>query len=145
MQIQNVRIHAVVGIGHRLPPVGFPRLRQRARRSAILVHGGEMPDQIAEQMQHAAGIFLAEAAERAVGAARIERKDRLQMRRLLLGDMELFGAESRDADHADIAVAPWLRGDPLDQIVAVPLPRAAALGFADTARRSDDVDIAARH
>ena len=45
-------------------------------------------------MQHAAGIFLAEAAQRAEGAARVEREDRLQVRRILLGGMELFGAES---------------------------------------------------
>ena len=79
-----------------------------------------MAEQIAEQMEHPARIFLAEAAQLAIGAARIEREDRLQMRRLLLGDSELLGAEAGDADHADIAVAPWLRRDPLDQVVAVP-------------------------
>ena len=72
-------------------------------------------------MEHAAGIFLAEAAERAVGAARIEREDRFQMRRILPGGMELLGAEAGNADHADIAVAPRLLRNPFDQIVAVPL------------------------
>ena len=78
-------------------------------------------DQITEEVQHAAGIFLAEAAQRAVGAARIEWKNRLQMRRILLGGVQLLRAEAGNADHADIAVAPWLLRDPFDQIVAVPL------------------------
>ena len=111
----------------------------------MLVHGRKVADQIAEQVQHAAGIFLAEAAQRAVSAAWIEREDRLQVRRLLLGNMELLGSEAGDAHHPDLAVAPWLRGNPFDQIVAVPLPRTAALRFSDAARRSDDVDVSARH
>src|SRR5690242_2298695 len=102
-----------------------------------------MHDQVAEEMDDAAGIFLAEAAERAVGAARIEREDRLQMRRILLGGVELLGAEPGNADHADLAVTPGLRGDPLDQIVAVPLVAAAAFRFADAARRPDHMDVAA--
>src|SRR5262245_59378215 len=104
-----------------------------------------MHDQVAEEMDDAARIFLAETAERAVGAARIEREDRLQVRRGLLGGVELLGAESRNPDHADLAVAPWLRGDPLDEIVAVPLPAAAAFRFAHPTRRADHVDVAARH
>src|SRR5579883_3649882 len=95
-------------------------------------------------MQHTAGIFLAEAAERAERAARVEREDRLQMRRVLLGGVELLGAEAGNADHADIAVAPRLLRDPLDQIVAVPLAAAAAVRLEDAARRADDVDVAAR-
>ena len=115
-----------------------------AGRPLVLMHRREMADQIAEQMNDAARIFVAEAAKLAVGAARIERKDRLQMRRLLLGDGELLGAEAGNADHADIAVAPRLRRDPFDQIVAVPFARAAAFRFADAARRADHVHIAAR-
>ena len=57
------------------------------------MHGGEVADQIAEEVQNPAGIFLAEAAERAVGAARIEWEDRFQMRRLLFGDVKLLGTE----------------------------------------------------
>src|SRR5262249_22647711 len=91
-----------------------------------------------------AGILLAEAAEHAVGAARIEREDRLEMRRLLLGDVELFGTEAGNAHHADVAVAPWLGRDPFDQIVAVPFTPAAALRFADPARGPDHMDVAAR-
>src|ERR1700722_20642123 len=96
-------------------------------------------------MDDAAGIFVAEAAELAVGAARVEWKDRLEMRRLFLGDGKLLGAKAGNADHADLAVAPRLRRDPFDQVVAIPLARAAAFGLADAARRADDVDIAARH
>jgi hypothetical protein len=104
-----------------------------------------MHQQITEQVQHPAGIFLAKAAQRSVGAAGVERENRFQMRRVLPRREQLFGAETGNADHADIAVAPWLLRDPFDQIVAVPLPRAAAVGFADAARRADNVGIAARH
>ncbi len=104
-----------------------------------------MADQITEQMDDAAGILVAEAAELAIGAARVEREDRFEMRRLLFGDRELLGAETGNADHADIAVAPGLHRDPLDQIVAIPLARPAAFGFADATRRADDVNVTARH
>jgi len=67
------------------------------------------------------------------------------MRRRLLGDRELLGAKAGNADHADIAVAPVLHRNPFDQIVAVPLARAAGLRLADAARRADDMHIAARN
>ena len=67
------------------------------------------------------------------------------MRRLLLGNGELLGAEAGNADHPDVAVAPRLRRDPFDQVVAVPFARAAAFRFADAAWRADDMNIAARH
>ena len=95
---------------------------------------GKVHEQVSEQVQHAAGIFLAKAAQRSVGAARIEREDRFQMRRVLLRYEQLLGAEAGNADHSHIAVAPRLLRDPFDQIVAVPLPRAATVGFADAAR-----------
>ena len=94
-------------------------------------------------MQHAAWILLAEAAQRAVSAARIEREDRLERRRLLLGDVELLGAEAGNADHADLAVAPGLPRDPLDQVVAVEFARSTAFRLADGARGADDMHIAA--
>src|SRR5690348_6098332 len=109
------------------------------------MHGREMPDQVTEQMDHAAGIFVAKTAKLAISAARIEREDRFEMRRRLFGDLELLGAKAGNADHADIAVAPVPRRDPLDQIVTVPLARAAALRLADAARRADDMHIAARN
>ena len=144
-QIVDVRIHLVVGIIHRLAPHLFALRRQRTGRPLVLMHRREMADQITEQMDDAAGIFVAEAAELAISAARVEREDRFEMRRLFFGDRKLLGAEAGNADHADIAVAPRLRRDPLDQIVAIPLARAAAFGFADAARRADDVNVAARH
>src|SRR5262245_63728412 len=76
-------------------------------------------------MNDAAGIFVAEAAGFPVGAARIERKDRLEVRRVELRRHQLLGAETRNADHADIAVAPRLPRDPFDQIVAVERARPA--------------------
>ncbi|HEY7246487.1 MAG TPA: hypothetical protein VH678_21645 [Xanthobacteraceae bacterium] len=104
-----------------------------------------MHDEIAKEMQHAAGILLAEAAHHAVGAARVEREDRLEMRRALARDVQLLGAEPGNADHADIAVAPALLRDPLYQVITVPHPRsAAAVGLANAAGRADDMDIAAR-
>ena len=144
-QIVDVRIHLVVGIVHGLLPHRLALRRQRAGRALVLMHRREMADQIAEQMDDAAGIFVAEAAELAVSAARVERENRAQMRRLFLGHRKLLGAEAGNADHADGAVAPRLRRDPFDQVVAIPLARAAAFGLADAARRADDMDVAARH
>ncbi len=144
-QIVDVRIHPVVGITHRGAPERLALGRQRSRLALHLVHGREVADEIAEQMDDAARIFLAEAAEHPIGAARIEREDRLEVRGLLLGDVQLLGAEARDADHADIAVAPGLRRDPFDQVVAVEDARAAAFRLADAARHADDVHVAARN
>src|SRR5262245_12826399 len=84
------------------------------------MHRREVPDQITEQVNDTARIFVAKAAEFAVGAARIEREDCFEVWRLLLGDGQVLGAETRNADHANIAVAPTLHCDPFDQIVAVP-------------------------
>lgn len=95
-------------------------------------------------MDDAAGIFVAEAAGFAIGAARIERKDRLEMRRVELRRHELLGAEAGNADHADIAVAPGLPRNPFDQIVAVECARTAGFRFADAAGIADHVHVAAR-
>ena len=67
-----------------------------------------------------------------------------RVRRILFGGVELLGAEAGNADHADIAIAPWLLRNPFDQVVAVPLAASAAVGFENSARRTDDVNIAAR-
>ena len=58
---------------------------------------------------------------------------------------ELRAAECGNADHADIAVAPRLLGDPFDQIVHVPFRRAAAVGLAGAANIAADVHVAAAH
>src|SRR5215831_20129690 len=96
-----------------------------------------------KQMDDAAGIFVAEAAGFAIGPARIEGKDRLEMRRAKLCRHELLGAEAGNADHADIAVAPGLRRNPFDQIVAVEGARATALRLADAAWIADHMHVAA--
>jgi len=106
--------------------------------------GREMPDQVAEKMNDATWIFVAKTAQLAISAARIEREDRFEVRWRLLGDRKLLGTKAGNADHAHIAVAPVLRRDPLDQIVAVPLARAATLRLTDAARRADDMRVAAR-
>src|ERR1017187_3469855 len=108
------------------------------------MHGRKMHDQITEEMKDSTGIFLTKTAHDPEGPAWVQRKDRLQMGRILSRDMELLGAEAGDSNHSDIAVAPRLSRDPLDQIVAVPLPVAAAVGFSHAARGPDDVHIAAR-
>src|SRR5271163_4628725 len=108
--------------------------RQLARCAARGVYRGKMVHQIPEGVQHTAGIFLTEAAEFAVGAARVVGKDRLEKRRLLARGVELLGCESADANHADIAVAPGLLCDPFDHVVAVPLARTAIAGFEEAAR-----------
>src|SRR5262249_16243755 len=104
---------------------------------------GEMILKIAKGVHDAARIFLAESAEQTVGAAGIVGKYRLEMRWALLGGMKLFGGEGANPDHADIAVAPGLRGDPLDEIVAIPKARTAIAGFTHVSRRPDDMNIAA--
>jgi hypothetical protein len=78
------------------------------------------------------------------GSGRIERKDRLEVRRLELRRHELLGAEAGYADHAHVAVAPGLGRNPFDEIVAVEGARAAAFRLADTARIADYVHVAAR-
>src|SRR5207245_5338870 len=95
-----------------------------------------------KQMDDTARILVAEAAGFAIRAARIERKDRLEMRRVELRRHELLGAEAGNAHHPHIAVAPGLPRNPFDQIVAVERARAAAFRFADAARISDDVHVA---
>ena len=60
----------------------------------MLVHRREVADQITEEVKNAARVFLAEASERPIGAARIEREDCLQVGRLLLGGMKLLGTEA---------------------------------------------------
>src|SRR5271156_4016388 len=118
---------------------------QCARVASGTVDRGEMHDQVAEEMEDAAGIFFPEASKRSICAPGIEWENGFQVRRGLSCGMKLLGAESGNAHHADIAVAPRLRRNPFDKIVAVPLPGSAAVRLADPARRADDVDIATRH
>ena len=77
-------------------------------------------------------------------------EDRLQVRRALGRGQHLHGAEVGDAHHADVAVAPRLRGDPLDEVVRVLAQRDAAgvvvadvlaAGVAGAAQVADDVDV----
>ena len=142
--VVDVRIHLEVGIGDRLLPQLFPLGRQRLRLPLLLMGRRIDLQQKSKQVDDAAGIFVAKAAGIAVGAARIERKDRLEVGRLLLRRHELLGAEAGNADHADIAVAPGLGRDPFDQIVAVERARAAGFRLADAARIADHMDVAAR-
>src|SRR5215469_7876436 len=142
--VEHVRIHFVIGIVHGLAPAPLALRRQRGGRAFVLMHRREMPDQIAEKMDDSAGIFVAETTKLTISAARIEREDRLEMRRRLLGDYKLLGAKAGNADHADIAVAPVPRRDPFYQIVTIPLARATGLRLADAARRADDMHIATR-
>jgi hypothetical protein len=87
----------------------------------------------------------------AVEVARgVVRKDRLQVRGLLLGGEELRAAHVGDAAHADVAVAPGLLGNPLDGVVEVLLLLIAeevvvALGIVAAADVHDDVRVTARH
>ena len=143
--IVQVRIHPDIRIGHGLAPLLFLVRRQGAGRATGGVDGREVIHQIAEGMQHAARIFLAEAAELAVGAARVVGEDGLELWRLLARGVKLLGSERADADHADIAVAPGLLRNPLDHVVAVPFARAAVARFEIAARRADHMHIAARY
>ena len=54
-----------------------------------------------------------------VVGGRNARSDRLQMRRPGAGCQPLGGAHVGAAEHADVAVAPVLGGNPLDRVVAV--------------------------
>ena len=77
-------------------------------------------------------------------------EDRLQVRRALGRGQHLHGPEVGDADHADVAVAPRLFGNPLDEVVRVLAQRDAAgvvvadmlaAGVAGAAQVADDVDV----
>lgn len=104
-----------------------------------------MADEIAEEMQHPSGMLIAKAAEGPVGAAGIKGEDRFERRRALLGHGDLFGAKAGYADHAHIAIAPGLGGDPFNEIIAIPFARAAPFGRPDAARLADHMHIAARY
>jgi hypothetical protein len=111
-------------------------------------HGGVVVDPSAQKAVMVDAALVAEVAVDVGGA--VARADASEMRRLLRGGVILAPAPVGIADHPHIAVAPRLRGDPFDQIVAVVLlvrveeiplslrkPRAPRLG--------DDVHIAFRH
>ena len=77
-------------------------------------------------------------------------EDRLQVRRPLGGGVDLHRREVGDADHADVAVAPRLGRDPLDEVVGVLAERHAAgvvvadhlaAGGARAAQVGDDVGV----
>ena len=81
-------------------------------------------------------------------------EDRLEARWPLGCRNHLHRAEVRDADHADVAVAPRLGGDPLDEVVCVVAEgHAARVVVADVltprgsraAQVTDDVDVVLRH
>ncbi len=78
-------------------------------------------------------------------------EDGLEGRRALGRGQYLHRAEVGDADHADVAVAPGLGRDPLDEVVGVLAQRDAAgvvvadvlaLGRAGAPQVADDVDVA---
>ena len=90
---------------------------QLAAPELVAPAGGE-PDH-GQERRHEPG------AEQAVVDCRLvevggdrHREDRPQVRRPLDGRLELGHGEVADADHPDVAVAPRLRGRPLDEVVA---------------------------
>ena len=121
--------------------LALDRARPGRHRRVIgdpLVHEGGVED--------AAGI-AGVAVEIAGGVALA---DAAQMRRLRRGGEILAPAPVGIADHADIAVAPGLRGDPFDQVVAVAAllvvePAPLALRAAGAARLRDHMHVAVRH
>jgi hypothetical protein len=81
-------------------------------------------------------------------------EDRLEARRTLRGGQHLHRAEVGDADHADVPVAPGLRGDPLDEVVGVLAQRDApgvvvadvlAAGVPGATQVTDDVHVVLGH
>src|SRR5690606_761579 len=96
--VVDVRVDPVIRVVHRLLPGFFLFRWQAAGLTLVLVDRREMADQVAEGVDDAARIFVAEAAEEAVSAARINGEDGLQMRRLLFGYSKLLGAEAGNAD-----------------------------------------------
>jgi hypothetical protein len=81
-------------------------------------------------------------------------EDRLQVRRALGRGQDLHGPEVGDADHADVAVAPGLLGDPLDEVVrilaqghsaGVVVADVLTAGVAGAAQVADDVDVVLPH
>ena len=74
--------------------------------------------------------------------------DALEVWRLVGGDVQLHRGEVADAGQTDVAVAPRLLGQPLDDVGAVfalvmgEQPVVGALGVAGASQVADDVDVA---
>src|SRR5260221_11427819 len=143
--VEYVRIHPVIRIAHGLRPQRFSLRRQLPRCPLVAMNAREVIHQIAKLVDDSTGVFFSEAPEGPVRSPAVISEDRLEMRRLLLGQFELLGSECADPNHAYIAVAPGLTNDPLDQIIAIPFARTPAVRFVHSSRRSDDVHITPRH
>jgi hypothetical protein len=83
-------------------------------------------------------------------AGRVVGKDRLEVRRLLLGGKKLGAAHVGDAAHADVAIAPRLLRHPFDDVVEVPLLLSAeqvvvAFRIVAAPHVDDHVRVAPRH
>ena len=116
-------VHLVVGVVHRLPP-------ERLARRASARRGPRGPGGARRNGRRDSGTGAARRPGTPRGSRRACRRRRVDRTgRSPSGaedsarDVQLLGAETGDADHADVAVAPWLRRDPLDQVVAVACSR----------------------
>ncbi len=79
-----------------------------------------------------------------------DRHDGFEMRRSFNGSLHLRSGEITDADHADIAVRPWLLRSPLNEVVHVAAfltvkKAEGATGTTGASTVRDNVDIATRN
>ena len=111
---QHAAVEVVVHpVPHR---VGLPAIRQSLRRAAHHVVHGVRGDPVGHE--HAEDAAVEQRVAIDVGEA-LPRHDRLQRRRLQIGDEPLVDREIRDAGQPDVAVAPRLRRRPFDRVVEV--------------------------
>ena len=96
--------------------VGLPAVRLMLRRAAHHVMHGVRGDPVGHEHAEDAAVEQRVAVD--VGKA-LPRHDRLQRRRLQVGDEPLVDREIGNAGQPDVAVAPRLRRGPFDRVVEV--------------------------
>ena len=93
--------------------------RPRRRRSGGIAFIADLADRVlAELAGGDAAADVVDVGQVAV-VGRLDRDDRAQVRRPQLGDLDRGEPAVADAPHPDRPVAPRLRGEPLDRVVAV--------------------------
>jgi hypothetical protein len=85
------------------------------------VNRAEYVQKVGKCVKQPSGIEVAEAKHSTVSATRVVWEDRLQGRMLLRGRAPLLTGVCGNSDHPDIAVAPGLLRNPLDQVIMIPL------------------------
>jgi hypothetical protein len=75
--VEDRGMYPVIRIVHRSAPQSVSLRHELSWRALILMERREMADQVAKEMEHTAGMFVAKATEVTIGAPRIKWEDRL--------------------------------------------------------------------